>query len=183
MRCNAFEKTDGAPERHGVGSRSLQTFAPDHRRFLYVMQRAATHNYADLRIQPMKWPTSPMGGLNCDEFHFLDDPSYRADFHVCFVSSLYDVGPEIAHLILDRRQSAHMVLVVSDQPVTSEYAMEIRNGISAISESTYQRAEGNILMPTMYSGETNDAEAAGKLAFFSMRDRADALERLKDIFL
>ena len=183
IRCNAFEKTDGAPERCGIGPRPLQSFDPDHRHFIRIMQNAAAHNFAELEIHSCKWPIPPGGILNAEKFQFLDDPSYRADFQVCFVASLYEVGPEVAHLILDRRKCAMMVLIVSDQPVTSEFAAEFRKGVSAIAESAYVRSEGSIVVPTMYDGATHDAESGGKISCFSVCDRADAQRRLEEIFV
>lgn len=167
----------------GIGPRELPSFDPEHRAFATIMQRAAHQNFAEIDFQPKKWPLPEGRNLEADNFNFLDEPSYAADFHVCFVESLFDIGPEIAHLVYNRRRSALMVLIVSDKPVVNEYTEDIRRGLGAVAASDFQRAEGNIVTPAMYTGETYNAESAGKIAYFYVRDRANALERLEMIFL
>jgi hypothetical protein len=167
----------------GIGSRELQTFDPDHRVFLDIMHHAAERNFFRISFQAKKWPMPESGKLELENFHFLDDQSYIADYNVCFVSSLHDVGPEVAHLIFNRRRRALMLLIVSDQPVMNESTEEVRRGICAISTSDFQRSKGDVMIPTMYEGMAQDAESGGAISFFYVRDRANARERLELMLL
>jgi len=155
--CNVFEKTDSHPLRNGPGRRHFRELDQKFLTFLRQMKDLARYDAVDLRFLVHRWPTPQVDGPDrgkpeCEQYAYLDDPPYRADFAVCFAGHPWELGPEIAHLLHGRENWIHHLLIVTRVRV----ADDVRRGFTAISPSSVRPEEETLYEPVGYdpSGDT-----------------------------
>ena len=190
-RLNVFEKADSSQKRNGEGERNLGDLSPTTRLFLSRMQTLASNDLVDLKLQVHKWPTpqrlfeqvgdSPVVTPVEDEtrrFAYLDSPNYDADFAVCFGRTLHDFGPEVGHLLHGRRNSVHHILLVTEQPISSEWD-ETMESFHPVARNSF-RPKGSIIYQPYIDKGTDGSE---HISFFDIPstysdDTADRIQHI-----
>lgn len=191
FRINVFEKSDSSQERNGRGKRQYEDLMPENRLFLKRMRALAEEDLVRLAFQIRKWPvpTQQFESVGdpavivpiADEsrrYSFLDHPDYDADFAVCFGRTLHEFGPEIAHMIHERKKHLHHVLLATQQPLSSDWD-ETKQGFHPVVAHSFRRDGSQIHEP--YIDEAMRGEDL--ISFFDIPStyRNDTAERLQRI--
>ena len=133
-QCNAFEKTDGDERRTGVGERNLMDFQPMFRNFLRRFKSVAKTDDIFLNVKGFKWPDPKR-----NDYTFLDQPPYKpVEIAMCFLNSIYQVGPEVAQLLVGREKPPQHLMIITDRSISPEQDETVR-GIKAIARFGHQK--------------------------------------------
>ncbi len=109
------------------------------------------------------------------------EEKYDADYAICLYHDIEQVGLELAHMLISRRNQYNHIFVVTQQ--WNSEADRIKQGLSALTRNHYNRG-GTIHMPfpespknTDESDETFSAESAGLISFWHILDIRDLDKR------
>lgn len=157
--CSVFEASD---ENRETKDKNFEDMDPDNRVFLKTLQQSAKNDLLNLSFK-----IHPFDRDRKRDPEIFSNTRFDADFAICMYPNLQYIGPEIGHLLLNRRNSYHHLFIVTQNYLPDED--EIQRSLSTITTATISlRQTIETPCPThLKNGEEQfDAEAGHALSFW-----------------
>ncbi len=180
VSCSVFElASPSEPAKHAKRYEDLDS---SNRVFLKILGQCAHAERLrlDFRVHPFPY-------LRLKQPEKLNNVEFDADIAVCMYPELAQVGPELAHILIDRKKSFRHVFLVtrSDHPENSN---EIKSAINTIPRASI-RHSSMIYEPIPLSvSEGEDiykADEANVMSYWHIQEirKEDARRRIQTILL
>lgn len=158
--CSVFEISD--PKEPSLPRKKFKHMDPDNRVFLRRFHAAAQDENIELQYR-----VHPYQHIRQVDPAQLENEIFDADYAVCMYPKISHVGPELAHLLYDRRRLFRHVFLVMREYTPDEKGFY--RGISAISAGNVQRESGiyePIPLKTEVEKDSYDAEQQHLMSFW-----------------
>ncbi len=165
MSCSVFELSNAKePLRH---QKNYEDIDADNRTWLSGM-----HSLAVKEDISLKYTVHPFPHLRLKEPEKLREKTFDADIAVCMYPDLSFVGPELAHLIVDRKQEYRHVFIVT-QRYLPDSQQELQAAVSTIPRASVQME--SLILESIPLGfregeEVYDAEESRVISYWNVRE-------------